>query len=125
MRRYLHDHVILIQRPVHRGYLSLPKRVVQSVIQRLGRNPHPARCIAVDHQPGLQALVLLIGVLISQLRQFSHLLQQSRSPRIQFTDTRALQCVLVLRVAKPPPDREFLLRLQNERRARYNCKLSA
>ena len=35
LRRNFHDHVILVQRPVHGGNLPLPKRVVESVVQRL------------------------------------------------------------------------------------------
>jgi hypothetical protein len=49
----------------------------------LWRDPQAAGRIAVNHHFGLKSLVLLIGILISQLRKLPHLLQQSRSPRIQ------------------------------------------
>ena len=93
LRRNFHDHVILVQRPVHGGNLPLPKGVVESIVQGLRSDPHPAGGVAIDHQLGLQSFILLVGVLVAQFRQGPQLLQQARRPVVQVVrDSRSAAC---------------------------------
>src|SRR5580704_11057076 len=71
LRRNLHDHVILVERPVHGGNLALTKGIVKRIIQGLRSDSQTARRIAIDHQFGLQAFILLVRILIPQLGQSS------------------------------------------------------
>ena len=100
LRRNLHDHVILIERPVHRRNLPLPKGVVERVVQGLRSNSQTAGRVAIDDQLRLQSLILLVRILVAQFRQRPQLLQQPRRPVVQVIQVRALQRVLVLRIAK-------------------------
>ena len=58
--RYFHHHVVLVQRGVHRRDLGLPEGAVESRIDQLGGDSQPRCRLAVIHQPGLQAAILLV-----------------------------------------------------------------
>ena len=66
MRRNFHDHVILVQRPVHGRDLPLSERVVESVVQGLRSNAQTAGGITIDHELGLQSFILLVRILVAQ-----------------------------------------------------------
>src|SRR5215467_10106204 len=75
LRRHLHHNVILVEWKINRGHQTLSERVVESIVQGLWRDPQPAGRIPVDHKPGLKPLVLLIGILVSELAELPHFLQ--------------------------------------------------
>ena len=68
LRSDLHHHVILVESLVHRGDLPLAKGVVERVVDGLRSDAQAAGRVAVDHQAGLQAVVLQIAVHILKLR---------------------------------------------------------
>ncbi len=86
----------------------MPERVVKSIVERLRRDPQPAGGVAVDHKLGLQTFVLLVRILVSQLRQFFSFCNRRGAHVFNSSRCCALQRVLILRVAIPSPDREFL-----------------
>jgi len=61
-RSDFHDHVILVQSPVHDRDLALAEGIVESGINIGGGDSKTRGCVAVNHNARLQSLVLLIGV---------------------------------------------------------------
>ena len=96
LRGHLHDHVILVQLPVHGRNLPLAKGIVQRVIHILRTDSQPGGGVAVNDNLLLQAAVLLIGRDVGQLMQHPQFLQQARRPGIQVVEVFAFQGVLEL-----------------------------
>jgi len=66
-RGYFHDHVILVAGHIDGRNLTLAKRIVKRVVDLTDRDPQPGGGVAVDHQIGLEPLVLLVAVDIGQI----------------------------------------------------------
>ena len=82
--------------------------------------------IAIDHQVGRQALVLLVGGDVAQLgHAAAHARLQLRSPGIQLIQVFVRERVLVLRGAATPAHLDVLLRLQKQRCAGNAGQLAA
>ena len=90
-----------------------------------GVMPEPRGRVPVDHQRGLQPLILLIAVHIDQLRQGAQLLQHARGPGIQLRQVVSLERVLVEGGAGPSADAQVLHRLKIGRGPRHLGKLAA
>ena len=74
--------------------------------------------VAVDHEVGLQAAVLLVARHVAQLRQRLQLRHEARRPRAPARSASAIfQAVLKLRAADAVFDRQVLHRLHEERDA--------
>ena len=78
LRVHLHDHVVLVERGVHRRDLALAEGVVERVVDGLRRDAEARGRRAVDRQRGLEALDLLIAVDVGELGQLP---QPLRAPR--------------------------------------------
>ncbi len=68
LRRHLQHHVILVELGEHGRDLALAERVVERVVDGRGRDAEARGGVAIDHQMRIQAVVLLIGRDIAQLR---------------------------------------------------------
>ena len=66
LRRNFHDHMVLIQRPVHGRDLALSESIIERVIDVLGRNSQPAGRVTIDHQLRLQSFILLVSIYVAQ-----------------------------------------------------------
>ena len=118
LRSNFHDHVILVQRPVHDRDLALAKGIVESAINRGCGDSKTCGRVAVNHNTRLQSLVLLVGVDVTQLRQRTELLKQPRRPVVHLCQVLSLQRVLELGLAHAPADGQILCRLHVEGRTR-------
>ncbi|MGY3540201.1 hypothetical protein ACVIIY_004421 [Bradyrhizobium sp. USDA 4515] len=124
-RRDLHDDVILVARDIDRRHLPLAEGVVEGVVDLAHRDAEPGRGVAVDHEIGFQALVLLVAVDVGEIRIALQGRRDLRRPFIELLQRRSLQRVLILRVRGPAPDPDVLHRLQEQARARHHRHLAA
>jgi hypothetical protein len=105
--------------------LALAEGTVERAVDHLRRDSQTRRRVAVDHQPGLQAAILLIRIHVGQQRQFAELLQHSLRPIVQLLQVITLQRVLVGGVAHAAAHADVLHGLQEEGRPRHLCELGA
>ena len=117
LRLHLQHDVVLVELREHRRDLPLPEGVVQRVVDHLRRDAQPRGGVAVDHQLGLQPLVLLVAGDVAQLRQRLQLVDELAAPSRQFLGVRVFQAVLELRAADAVFDRQVLHRLHEQRDA--------
>ncbi len=110
-RKQFENDVILIQLREDRGYLALPIRVIECLIDRRGGNPEAGSGIAIVHQCRAQALIQLVSGDIAQLSQLPQLCQHAWSVDVQFLQVRVFQRVLKLGSADTIFHREILNRL--------------
>src|SRR6266481_9598282 len=78
LRPYLQHHVILVELREDGRDLALSKSVIERVINGLRQNAKTRGRIAINHQIGLQAAVLLVAGYITQLRQSAQPRHNSR-----------------------------------------------
>ena len=79
-----------------------------------GVTPSREAVVAVDHDSGLQAFILLVAGHVAQLRQGFELRDQLWHPLAQFLGVGILQAVLILRAADAGFDRQILDRLHEQ-----------
>jgi hypothetical protein len=103
--------VILIQLRIHRINLSLPKRVIERVVDSRWRNSEPRSGRTIDHHRFCFTAQLLVRYHISQLWQLLQLRNQLGRHRIQLRLVRIFQRVLVLGPAHHIVDAQILHRL--------------
>src|SRR5262245_32396709 len=115
--------MVLIELGVHGRYLSLAEGVIKCVVDHLCRNPEPAGSSSVDDQARLESLILLIAVNVEQPLHCLELLEQTWPPYEEVLHVVALQCVLVLRVARAAAHTQVLHRLKIERDRGNTSKL--
>ena len=75
LRGHFHDHVVLIDGLIDGRNKALSKGVVEYVVDVLRRHAQPGGGIAIDHQAGFEALVLLVRIHIAQFWQCPQFLQ--------------------------------------------------
>ncbi len=122
---HLHHHEVLIQPGVHGGDFALAEGVVKHLVDGRGGDAQPRGGIAVDHQVGRQALVLLVGGDVAQLRHASRARLQLRRPGVQLIQVLVRERVLVLRGAAAAADLNILVGLKKERGAGNAGELAA
>ena len=106
LRRHLHDDVVLVERIVDRRDLALAEGVVERVVDHAGVDAEPRRGRAVDHQIGLEPLVLLVGVDVAQLGQLLQRLEDLGRPgRRGRRACRPAACIGTARCSARPPTR--------------------
>ena len=121
-RRDFHDDVVLVERVIDCRHRALPEGIVKRIVD-LVHGQAEARCrIAIDHQVGFQALLLLIGIHVGKGWILLHLRQQLGRPFVNLGGAVAEHRVLVLRVARPAADANILHRLQEKLAARHARK---
>ena len=106
----LHHHTVLVERVIDNTHLALAERIVQRVVDVAHGQAHAGRRLAVYHQRGLQAAVLLVGVHVHQFRQGHHGAADARVPGAQVFQVVALQGVLVGCVGLAPANADVLHR---------------
>src|SRR5215831_15790122 len=107
--------MILVARNIDRRDLSLPEGIIKRVIDLADRDLETGCGIAVDHQLGLQGLVLLIAADISKNRHGLKRSDELWCPFIQLIERRALQRVLIRRIGRTSSSAEISNRLQEQR----------
>ena len=73
--------MVLIELRVHRADLTLPKDVVQRVVDGRWSNSQPGSGNAVDHQRHGKPAGLLVAGHVFQLRQLRERREELRAPR--------------------------------------------
>ena len=111
LRVHFEHHVVLVQLRKNGGDLALPEGVVERVVDGLGQYAQTRRGIAINHQLGLQAAILLIGGDIAHGRQLAQLVDQSRGPDRQLLRVGIFHRILILGAADPIFHRQVLHRL--------------
>ena len=101
------------------GDQALAERVVQGVVNRRDADTQTPGGIAVDHDIGLQALVLIVAHHIGQLRYLAQPFGQARRPQAECLGVGVLQGELVLGAADAVVNRQVLRRLEIERDLRH------
>ena len=124
LRIHLEHHVVLVQLREDGGHLALPKGVVQRVVDRLRQNPQSRSGIAIDHQLGLEAAILLVGGHVAHGGQLAQFVHQFGRPDRQLLRVRAFHRILILRPAHPVFHRQVLHRLHVQRDAARPCASS-
>ena len=104
--------MILVARDIDRRDLPLPERIIERVVDLADRDSKLGGQIAVDHQIGLQGLVLLIAADVGKSRIGLQRGDQLWRPFVQFVEGRALQRVLIGRIARTASGAEVADRLQ-------------
>ena len=122
LRRYFHDHMVLVERVVDGGDLPLPKGIVKHGIHLLLGQTQAGHGVAIENQQGLQPFHLLVGVDIGQHRQGHQSLLHLGRPCLQLVEVLPLQGVLVLSAGRTSPDADILHRLQKKGGARFPGK---
>src|SRR5215468_8648113 len=112
LRRHLEDHVVLVERRVDVGDLALAEGVVERVVDELGEDTETRGGVPVDDERGLEPAVLLVRRDVAQPLDGAELGEHARGKGVQLVEIRALQRVLVLRVAHAAADTHVLHRLQ-------------
>src|SRR5262245_28804808 len=115
--------MVLIELGVHGRYLSLAEGVIKCVVDHLCRNPEPGGGSSVDDQARLESLILLIAVNVEQPLHCFELLEHAWPPYEEVLHVVALQCVLVLRVARAAAHTQVLHGLKVERDRGNTSKL--
>src|SRR6266481_3659123 len=105
-------HVILIQAFINVGDLALAKGIAKSVVNILNRDAKTAGGVAVNDHGTLQAMHLLVGVDVAELRDFLQPLHDDGRPVGEVAEIVRLKRVLILRAAEASPNIEVLTSLQ-------------
>ena len=98
----------MIERRVNGGDLPLAEGVVERGVDEARRHTHSGCRIPIDHQRGLQSLVLLIGIDVDQLRQLAHRLADARLPGPKLAEIIGLQRVLIGGIRLPAAHADVL-----------------
>ncbi len=101
-------HAVLVQLGEHDRNLTLAEGVVQRVVDQLRRHAQPRRRVPVDDHLKLPSLVLLVAGDVPKLGKRLELLDEPRSPDVQFFGAGILEAVLELRAAYASFDRQVL-----------------
>ena len=117
LRINLQHHVILVELGKHGGDLALAKSVIERIVNGLRQDSKTRGRIAVNHQVGLQPVVLLIAGYVAQLRKRLQTRHDARGPVIQLVSVSIFQRVLELGAAHAVFYCEVLHRLHVERDA--------
>src|SRR5215471_5009721 len=117
--------MILIQRLIHSGDLTLAKGIVERIVDRRSADAEAGCGSTVDDQGGFEATVLLIAVDVSQYRQRAHFAKYPRCPFIELADVIALQGELVLCTAQASSHPQILEGLHEESGSGYAGELAA
>src|SRR5579884_1884420 len=94
--------MILVARLVDDRDLALAERVVERVVDLRHRQAEARRGGAIDDEPRLQPLLLLIEIDVAQHLEPPQRRFDPGSPAVQIVEIVALQRVLVFRQARPP-----------------------
>ena len=121
----LQHHPILIQRRIDGRHLALREQIGQGGIDQALIDAQTRCRIMINHQRGLQPLVLLIGVDIGDLGQLRQRLADARLPQPQIVQRFGLQRELELGIALPATDANVLHREQIQHRPRHLAQLLA
>ena len=111
----LHNDMVLVQRAEHGRDLPLSESIVKCVVDQLRRNSEPRGCGSIVDERCLKPIILLVAVHVGEAGQFAHLLQQDRPPLNEIVQIVALNCILVLGAALPPPNAQVLSSLHEDR----------
>ena len=117
-RMPFHDHAVLVELAVDRRHRALAEGVVEGRVDRRRAEAEARGAVAVDLDPGLDAVVLLVGVDVGHhVGLLLHLLGQPRRPQAQGRQAVALQRVLVGRAALPAAGAHVLHRVEEDLQA--------
>ncbi len=105
LRRNLHDDVVLVELRVGDRHLALAEGVVEDIVDHLGGNAETGGRIPVDHQGGLQPLVLLVAAHVDKVGQRPEALQHAGRPRHEFGQVVSRERVLVHGIGSSFPRR--------------------
>ena len=83
LRRHLQHHAVLVALREDGGHEALAEGVVQHAVDRRDADAEPPGGLAVDVDPGLQALLLLVAGDLRELRQPAQPLEQRGGPTRQ------------------------------------------
>src|SRR5215471_19781537 len=106
--------MVLIQRLVYGGYLTLAKGIIERIVDRRRADAETCGGGAVNDQRRFEAAVLLVAVDVSQQPERAHGAQDTRRPLIQLADVVALQGELVLRASHASSHAQLLEGLHEE-----------
>src|SRR5215470_9686019 len=109
-----HHHVVLVERRVDRRDLALAERVVQRGVNELRAYAEARGGVPVDHERGLQPLVLHVGVDVGELWQVVERCANARLPGTELGEIVCLQRVLIRCVALPAADADVLHGVQEQ-----------
>ena len=123
--RDLEDDVVLVERREDVRDLALAEGVVERVVDELRQDAEPRGRVAIDDERGLQPAVLLVGGDVAEPLDRPELREHPRGEGVELAEIRALQRVLVLRIAHAPADPHVLHRLEEEGRPRHVGELPA
>ena len=123
--RQLHHHPVLVERVVDRRDLALAEGVVERRIDGAHGEPQAGHAVAVEHQAGLHALVLLVGADVGEFRQRHQGAADARFPLAQVAEMVGLQGVLIVGVARTAADAHVLGRGQEQAGAGLVRQLAA
>lgn len=84
LRRDFHDDLVLVQFVIDGRYLSLPESIVEDFIDDFLGQAKACHRVAVEDEHGLQPLDFLIGVQVSEHRQFGECAEDFGCPFAQF-----------------------------------------
>ena len=116
-RRSLHHDVVLVEGRVHRRDLALAESIVESCVEKLGRDTETSGGLAVVHDIGLQSAVLLIAVDVCNMGMLRRRSEHARPIRHQILKIVARQRELILGSAGSPADAHILNGLKIDRSA--------
>ena len=105
---------MLIDLTEYRCHLPLPERIIQGVVDGLGRNAKSSDGVAVDLQHHARGGRLEISRHVLQFRQLRKPVQHDGGPLEQLADVGILQRVLELGLADFGPDLHVLARLPKQ-----------
>ena len=98
--------------------------VIERIVDVLRSYTQTARRVAINDQLRLQSFILLVCIHVAQFGQPAHLLQQQRTPVVEFIQVLALYRVLILGRPEAPANGQILLRLQEQRGSRNRFKFT-
>jgi hypothetical protein len=104
--------MILIQRVINGRDLTLPKHVVQRVVDLGHGEAESRRCRPIDRNVGLKAIVLLVAVDLREFRKRLHFREDLWGPGKQLVSVVVLQSELVLRSSRATANANVLHGLQ-------------
>ncbi len=112
-----HD-VVLIDLREDGRHLALAERIVERVVDQLGRDPELAGALTVDDHRGARRGAFQVAGDVAQSRQLAQFAQDVRNRAGQLAEIGVLQGVLELRGAAAAADLQLLPRPQVEFDAR-------
>ena len=117
--------MILIQLGEHGGDLALAEGAVERIVDSGDGQTEPRCRVAVDGDPGLQAVILLVRAEVDNLRQFAQARHHLGRPFVELLEVFALERVLVGGATHAAADLDILHGPQEKRRAGHAGGLSA